>query len=71
MLAGATYLVSSLAPVVSGVRPLRWASPFWYATGDNPLANGLAVGDAAVLVAASLALWALAVVLFDRRDLRT
>lgn len=68
--AAATYLVSSLAPVVSGVRPLRWGSPFWYATGGNPLANGLVVRDVAVLVAGTLVLWALAVVAFDRRDLR-
>ena len=69
-LAGATYLVSSLAPVVSVVRPLRWASPFWYATGGNPLANGLAIRDVVVLVSATSVLWLSSVALFNRRDLR-
>jgi ABC-2 type transport system permease protein len=70
VVAAATYLISSLAPVVSWVEPLRWASPFWYATGNNPLANGLAARDVAVLTASVVALWAIAVLAFDRRDLR-
>jgi ABC-2 type transport system permease protein len=69
-LAGATYLISSLSPVVSGLRPLRWASPFWYATGSNPLANGLSIRDVVVLVGLSLAAFGAAVLLFARRDLR-
>lgn len=68
--AGATYLISSLSPVVSGLRPLRWISPFWYATGSNPLANGLVVRDVVVLVGLALVALTLAAVLFGRRDLR-
>jgi ABC-2 type transport system permease protein len=70
VVAAATYLISSLAPVVSWVHPLRWASPFWYATGGNPLANGLGVRDVAVLGASVIVLWVVAVLAFERRDLR-
>jgi ABC-2 type transport system permease protein len=69
--AGATYLISSLSSVVPGLRPLRWISPFWYATGSNPLANGLGLADLAVLVGLSAVVLVLAVVVFDRRDLRS
>jgi ABC-2 type transport system permease protein len=70
MVAAATYLIGSLAPVVSGVRPLRWVSPFWYVTSSNPLANGLAMRDLAVLGGTALVLWVVAVLAFNRRDLR-
>lgn len=45
-------------------------SPFdWYLGGD-PLNNGMAWGDAGLLVAAAVVLIGVAVSLFDRRDLR-
>lgn len=68
--AGASYLVGSLGPVVSWLEPFRFVSPFYYATGGNPLANGLPVWHVAVLVVACLVLLVAALLAFDRRDLR-
>ena len=69
--AAATYLVNSLSPVVHALRPFRLVSPFWYAMGSDPLSNGLAVRDVAVLVGLGLAVTALGVAAFNRRDLRS
>jgi ABC-2 type transport system permease protein len=68
--AGATYLLGSLAPVVSWLEPFKWLSPFYYATGDNPLANGLPAWRLGVVVAVSAVLLVSSVAAFARRDLR-
>jgi len=68
--AATSYLVGSLAPVVSWLEPFKWVSLFYYATGDNPLANGLPLGHVIVLVGGAAAALAAAVVGFARRDLR-
>lgn len=47
----------------------RWTPHHWYLSGD-PLRNGMPWGHAAMLTALFLALVAVAVVAFDRRDLR-
>jgi ABC-2 type transport system permease protein len=69
--AAATYLLNSLSPVVSGIKPFRTLSPFWYAMGGDPLSNGLAWGDLAVLVGLSLVALAGALIGFNRRNLRS
>ncbi len=67
-LAVASYLVSSLADLVSFLRPVRPLSPWYQAIGVDPLTHGfswrllIVVGLTAVLVAVSLAT-------FERRDL--
>lgn len=50
----------------------RWAnlSPFDWYLGSDPLNNGMAWGDAGLLVAVAVVLVAVSVPLFDRRDLR-
>jgi ABC-2 type transport system permease protein len=68
--AAATYLVGSLAPVVSWLEPLKWASPFFYATGDNPLANGVPPWHLAMLAGMCALFLVASVVCFERRDLR-
>ena len=68
--AAGTYLVGSLAPVVSWMGPLKWVSPFYYATGGNPLAAGIEPWHVAVLVGLAASLLGVALVGFDRRDLR-
>jgi ABC-2 type transport system permease protein len=68
--AATSYLVGSLAPVVSWLEPAKWLSLFYYATGDNPLANGLPLWHLLVLGGVTLLLLALAVVAFVGRDLR-
>jgi ABC-2 type transport system permease protein len=68
--AGASYLLGSLAPVVSWLEPAKWISPFYYATGENPLANGIPAWHLLVLVASCGTALAAAVTFFVRRDLR-
>ena len=70
-LAAAAYLINSLSPVVSGIKPFRVLSPFWYVMGGDPLTNGLAWRDLAVMVGLSLAVVAVAIVGFNRRNLRS
>ncbi len=64
------FLVNGFAPLVHGIAWLRYLSPFYYCSGHDPIANGVHVGDLAVLGAAAVALTAVAVVGFARRDLR-
>lgn len=48
--AAAAYLINSLAPVVHWLHPARFASPFFYAIGDNQLEDGLPLAWAGVLI---------------------
>jgi ABC-2 type transport system permease protein len=68
--AGASYLLGSLGPVVSWLEPAKWISPFYYATGENPLANGIDMWHLLPLVALCAATLAGSIVSFVRRDLR-
>jgi ABC-2 type transport system permease protein len=65
----AMYLVDALSSVVDGLGAIRPLSFFRYYMGDDPLRNGLNMGDAAVLAAVAALFLALAVVAFERRDL--
>lgn len=67
-IAAASYLVSSLAPVVGWVRPLRFGSLFYWAVGDNQLAGGAGIASFGVLVGVGVAVALLAVAAFDRLD---
>ena len=49
-----TYLIDGLAPIVDGLNTIRWISPFRYYMGDDPLRNGINLGDAAVLAAVAV-----------------
>ena len=68
-LAAVSYLVSSLAPVVSWIRPARYVSLFYWSVGDQQLANGLSIVSALVLVSIGIALGGAAVAGFRRLDL--
>lgn len=68
-LAAASYLVSSLAPVVAWMRPAKYASLFYWAIGDGQLERGLRPASAGVLLLVAAALLAVAVVEFERLDL--
>jgi ABC-2 type transport system permease protein len=68
--AGGTYLLGSLGPVVSWLEPFKWVSPFYYATGENPLANGIVPWHVAVLLCFCLVGLAAALWAFEHRDLR-
>jgi ABC-2 type transport system permease protein len=53
-LAAASYLVSSLAPVVSWLRPARYVSAFYWAVGNGQVTGGVSLADYAVLGALGL-----------------
>ena len=63
------FLVNGFAPLVDGIAWLKYLTPFYYCTGHDPIANGVHLGDLAVLGAATVALTAVAAVGFTRRDL--
>jgi len=68
--AAASYLISSLASVVAALQPFRFLSLFYWAVGDDQLERGLGLGSFAVLAIVGVALGAVAVLLFERHDLR-
>jgi ABC-2 type transport system permease protein len=70
VLAAATYLISSLAPVISWAHRLRYLSPFYWALGDNQLADGPSVTAILVLTGIAAALLAAALVAVRRIDIR-
>lgn len=67
-IAAASYLLSSLAPVISWLHPFRFLSPFFYAVGDNQLVDTLSIWWALVLVGIAGILLAAALAVFDRLD---
>jgi len=66
--AAASYVISSLAPVVDAIHPLRFASLVYWSLGDQQLSDGLRPLDAVVLVAAGLVLTVAAERGFRRLD---
>jgi ABC-2 type transport system permease protein len=69
-LAVVSYLISSLAPVVGLIQPLRYASLFYWATGNSQLSQGAGLATFAVLVAVAAAGTAAARAAFTRLDVR-
>ena len=67
--AAAAYLISSLAPAISWLHPFRFASPFYWALGNDPLQNGMPIGSALALGATAVALLVVAAIALRRLDL--
>ncbi len=67
-LAAASYLVSSLAPVASWIRPGRFVSLFYWAVGNDQISSGVSLGDYSVLVAVALCAVYATVIGFRRLD---
>jgi ABC-2 type transport system permease protein len=67
-IAAASYLVSSLAPVVSWLEPAKYGSLLYWSIGDNQLGTGVAASDYAVLLGVFLAALYGVVVAFRRLD---
>lgn len=65
-----SYFVDSFFPLSDSFAPWATVSPFHYYLGSDPLTNGMAWGDASILATLVVALVALAIPLFNRRDLR-
>ena len=64
------YLLNTLAVMNETIRPFRYLSLFHYSGGASPLGKALDVPGLVVLVATSVVMLALALVLFERRDVR-
>jgi ABC-2 type transport system permease protein len=67
--AAASYLVSSMAPVVSWLDPAKYLSLFYWSVGDNQLQDGLSAGAFAVLAGVAVVLAVVADRLFEAHDL--
>jgi len=68
--AGASYLVASLAPLVHWAEPARYVSLFYWSVSDNQLETGLSWADFGVMVAVGGILAALTIRAFNRHDIR-
>ncbi len=68
-LAAASYLISSLAAVVSWMRPAQYVSLFYWSVGDNQISNGVSPADYTILIAVALIALYGAVIAFRRLDL--
>jgi beta-exotoxin I transport system permease protein len=67
-LAAASYLISSLAPVVSWIGPARYASLFYWSVGNSQISQGVSPGGLVVLIVTGLCALAAAVLAFRRLD---
>jgi ABC-2 type transport system permease protein len=68
-LAAASYLLSSLASTISGIRPGRYLSLLYWSVGNDQISRGVSAADFAVLLAVGLAALVAAAVAFGRADL--
>lgn len=64
------FLLNSMLPLSDSLAGYAKLTPFYYFLGNDPLMEGMHWGHAGILAAITGALVALAVVLFNRRDLR-
>ncbi len=69
-LAAASYLLSSLAPVVSWLSPARYASLLYWSVANSQITRGVSTADYAVLLVTGLCAWGAAVLAFRRLDVR-
>jgi len=65
-----TYIVNAFLPLSQNFGGWAKMSPFYYYLGGDPLLEGLNWIHAGVLSGLAVALFALSIVLFERRDLR-
>ena len=65
----AGYLLNGLGGLVDWLEPFRVLSPYHHALGTNPLLDGWALDNLAVLVVLCAVSFAAALWVFDRRDL--
>ena len=68
VVAVAGFVVQALSRQVEAIEPLRWASPFYYYIGADPLREGFHVGYLLVLAAIPAVLAVFAAYAFNRRD---
>jgi beta-exotoxin I transport system permease protein len=64
----AAYLLNALAPLVGLLHSIRWASPWYHYTAEDPLRHGVAA-NSLVLVGILVVAIVLLPAVFERRDL--
>jgi ABC-2 type transport system permease protein len=64
------FLINGFAPLVSGIAWLKYLSPFYYSSGQDPITNGFDAVGLVVLGVSAIVLTAVGIVGFRRRDLR-
>jgi len=64
-----SYLANGLAQITQVLRPARAASPFHLLFGNDPLSNGLDIGNSTLMLLTCLTLLGLSSVVLVRRDL--
>jgi len=64
------FLINGFAPLVEGLDWLKYLSPFYHYSGNDPLTNGIDWTGLIVLGLATIAFTAIGVAGFRRRDLR-
>jgi ABC-2 type transport system permease protein len=65
-----SFLINGFAPLVDALNWLKYLSPFYYYSANDPIGNGIDVGDLVVLAAATAALVIAGALAINRRDLR-
>jgi ABC-2 type transport system permease protein len=69
VLAVISYLISSLAPAVAWIRPVRAASLFYWCIGNDQISSGVSVAGYTVLIVTGFVALAAAMATFERLDL--
>ncbi len=64
-----TFLLNGFGATVEGLEAYRKVSPFYYYSAAEPLANGLSLAHAAVLLGLTALLFSAALIAFQKRDL--
>jgi ABC-2 type transport system permease protein len=67
--ASASYLISSMAPLVDWLEPFRYVSLFYWAVGNGQLDQGLSWASFGVLTGVAIVTSLLALTAFERHDL--
>ena len=67
--ATAAYFINTLATGVESLQNLKYATPFYYYGAGLPLVQGVSLPHVGLLMGATVGLAALALAIFDRRDL--
>jgi ABC-2 type transport system permease protein len=68
-LAAGSYLLSSLAASISGIRPGRYLSLFYWSVGNDQISKGVSIADFTVLIVAGLCALIAAIAAFRQADL--
>lgn len=68
-LAAASYLISSLATTITGIRPGRYLSLLYWSVGNDQISSGVSIADFTVLAVVGLCALFAAVAAFHQADL--